>query len=272
MAPPIQNDKPKSLVYLLSGILLVLVLFEKSLTPNGNTKIPFGSKLSQDNFSLGKDWKQEIPEFKNINPKASTSLGEIPVLDEPKIENESIAVGDSQNWKDLANKEIEEFIPEDIPLLEDSSPQTNSGYANVYFIKFFGNGTKAESRLVKVPRNIPQNTDSIAYILNELKKGPREEEKSKGVLNAIPKQFSFSSNYKIMDGILHLNLSDSIEYGAGPQIIKDRLDQIAYSLIGIKGIRGIKITINGQAVSSLGGDGISLPVVLGKRDRKVISL
>ena len=272
MAAPVQNDKPKSLVYLLSGILLILVLFEKSLTQNGLSKPPFNTKSTQDKFSLGTDWKKEIPEFKNINPKSSNSLDEIPVLDAPNTTDEAMHVGDSQNWTDIANKEIEDFIPEEIPLLEDNSIQTNTGYVNIFFIKFFGNGTKAESRLVKVPRIIPKNKDTVQYILNELKSGPREEEKSKGVLNAIPNQFSFNSNYKIEDGILHLDLSDSIEFGAGPQIIKDRLDQIAYSLIGVKGIRGIKITINHKTVSSLGGDGIPLPVVLGKRDRKVISI
>jgi spore germination protein GerM len=266
---PIQTDKMKSLVYALSGILLVLVLLEKSLVPSGLSKIPLEKLPSNEPFSLKEEWSKGISEFKNI---AKNDPEDIPVEEIPK-EIEPIPRETSQAWEDVAQKEIEEFIPDEVPLLEDSvTPSLDAKYTNIYFIKFFGNGIKADSRLVKVPRNIPRQTDPVRFILNELKKGPKEEEKNKGVLNAIPPQFAYSEKYKILDGILYLNLDESIEMGAGPQIIKDRLDQIAYSLIGVSGIRGIKITINHKNVHSLGGDGIPLPLVLGKRDRKVISL
>ncbi len=259
----------KSLVYALSGILLVLVLLEKSLVPSQLSKIPLDNISSKEEFSLKEEWSKGVSEFKNI---AKNDSEEIPIEEIPK-EIEPIPTANYQNFEDDAQKEIEEFLPDELPLHEDSGNLSmDAKYTNIYFIKFFGNGTKADSRLVKVPRNIPSQIDPVKFILNELKKGPKEEEKNKGVLNAIPPQFQFSERYKIQDGILYLNLDESIEMGGGPQIIKDRLDQIAYSLIGVSGIRGIKITINQKNVQSLGGDGIPLPLVLGKRDRKVISL
>ncbi|MCC5815668.1 MAG: GerMN domain-containing protein [Leptospira sp.] len=278
----LQGDRSKSLLYMLSGILFVLVLLEKSMGSATSPKLnlPSASDIPQvrDNATqkahdliASEPWKNGFSGFKNVSPNDS----EIPVVDfdenSPGMKPAKKPEMD-ESWEEQARNEIDELIPdEEIPVM-DTKKSRNIEHVNVYFIKFFGTDNKAQSRLVRVPRLVPTNTDPILYILAELKKGPRPEESSKGVLNAIPDTFSYSKNYKITDGILHLDLSGSFEYGGGPEIIRDRLDQLTHSLVGINDIRAIRFTIDRKKVTSLGGDGIPLPDVMGKRDRRITTL
>lgn len=261
------NDKLQSLVYFLSGLLFALVLLEKSLS----THPPKPANFTKDLPFLYDEKIKEIPQkakerfgLKNIGKD------EIPILDVPK----ELSKEYQNNYDELqALKEVEEFFAgEDIPVV-DSNIQTQSPHSvSIYFIKFFGKDSKANSRLVQVQRIVPKNQDPILFILNELKKGPNPEEKAKGVLNALPENFSFSKDYKLNNGILQLDLSSSFEIGGGPQVLKDRLDQLTYSLIGVAGIRAIQITIQNKKVSYLGGDGVPVPEYLTKSDRRVTTL
>lgn len=296
-----QPDKSHSLVYYLSGVLFVLVLLEKSLSGGDMANPQFANqvahpraiesarKTAEDSLDSGKNsWAKGFAGFKNIGRNFG-SADEIPVADLPSGKwetNNTSGEGQSRSfptsesprltdeaWEIQAEKEINQWIGEDeIPILESGSPAAGDSHVNVYFIKFFGSDNKAESRLVRVPRIVPTGKDPILFVLQELKKGPRPEEKSKGVLNSLPPQFRYSTQYTLKDGILTLDLGEEFEFGGGPQIIKDRMDQIAHSLVGIAGVRGIQFTIERKKVSQLGGDGIPLPPVLGKRDRKITTL
>ncbi|WCL47950.1 GerMN domain-containing protein [Leptospira sp. GIMC2001] len=227
---------------------------------------------AQDNFSLGKDWTKGFSEFRNLG-KSKNTLDEIPNQEIPKpIPIEETDYKPIWDDEDVAVKELNALVEEDeIPVIDDSSAVASS-HVNIYFIKFFGSDNKAESRLVKVPRKLPKGADPIEFTLSELKKGPSAEEKEKGVLNALPTNFSYAKSYKLENGILKIDLGGSFEYGAGPEILKDRMDQIAFSLIGISSIRGIQFTLDQKKVTSLGGDGIPVPIVLSKRDRRVTTL
>lgn len=290
------QDKTKSLVYMLSGVLFVLVLLEKSMGTKQNMNFPNPSlsdipevsalpheklkkpverakEKAKDSF-LNESWAKGFAGFKNIGKDS----GEIPVWEEPgsgiQPRANSMEGMSDEVWEDSVRSEIDEFLgEEEIPVLHSSgNASTQNEHVNLYFIKFFGSDHKAESRLVGVPRIIPANQDPILFILKELQSGPRPEESSKGVLNALPDNFSYSRDYKIHDGILYLDLKGSFEYGGGPEIIRDRMDQLAHSLVGVNGIRGIKLTIDRKKVSSLGGDGVPLPKVLPKRQRRVTTL
>lgn len=143
------------------------------------------------------------------------------------------------------------------------------GQLPIYFVKFYGNGKKSQSQLVKVTRTF-SGGDPIAFIFRELQLGPNSEEKENGVLNALPKRLKFQPNYRIDGGILHLSLSRDIELGASPEIIKDRLDQITYSIVGNYGIKGIKLYVEEKRIRSLGGEGLPLPEILAKEPRKTL--
>lgn len=269
---------------MLSGILFVLVLLEKSMATNHrfgiqdisktpNIEIPsvdVGIPKKSKDFLKDEPWAKNFEGFKNIGPGQD---GEIPIVEIPHTKLPSASLETNEMWEENVKSEIDELIPdEEIPILDSQKNLSYQEHTNIYFIKFFGSDNKSSSRLVRVPRIIPRGKDPVQFVLEELKKGPRPEESSKGVLNSLPDGFSYSKSYQIQDGILHLDLDSRFEYGGGPEIIQDRMDQLAHSLIGVSGIRGVKITINNKKVSSLGGDGVPLPKVLGKRDRRITTL
>ncbi len=256
------SDKNQSLVYMLSGVLFVLVLLEKSLT---SPQVPQSHKIKPSPVPV-----VEEENLRFLTEKAKERLGlknvgkdEIPTIDRPFP-----LTSQDREIEQLRNEALQEL--EELPDIGNSTWQ--DPYVSIYFIKFFGKDTKATSRLVKVSRTLPPGRDPVLFVLEELKKGPRPDEKTRGVLNSLPDTFTYSKDYRIQDGILYLDLGSSIEYGGGPQVLRDRLDQISYSLIGVAGIKGIWITIERRKVSFLGGDGVPLPEVLEKTERKITTL
>ena len=235
-----KNEKDSSILIVLLSIFLILVLLDKS-TKNGNA-------LSQNTREMKNYSDMEIPappfapQTSVAPPAASNEFEEIPQLEE---------------------------IPE---ISEPFSETTNEGYS-VYFIKFYGKGNKSHSRLVKVQRTNSDYADiTIETILDALIAGPNQEEKANGILSALPPGLNFSHSYRIENNILHLSLSQNLEYGAGPEILKDRLDQITFSLMELEEIKGIKLYIDGKKITAIGGDGIPVPDILTKNQRMVMRL
>jgi hypothetical protein len=278
VGPQNQNDPIKSLTVGLAGILFVLVLLDKSMSPGrislpdpGELKrIPKEYQFNPDQIKDPAAWKPSWLEFRNLGKQPDSrdfEEMEIPVVSDPNMEPQK--TWEFQEKEALQN--LDSIPDEEVPSIGESK-NLNPGYVNIYFIKFFGKDNKAESRLVKVPRSLPSGSDPILFVLDELRKGPSESEKAKGVLNALPSQFLSTRSYKIENGIIILDLDPSFEFGSGPQILQDRLDQISHSLVGLGNVRGIRFRVNQKFVSSLGGDGVPVPPVLGKRERKITSL
>jgi hypothetical protein len=257
----------KSLSYILGGLFFVLVLIEKSLGFSGQ--------------SVTKNWSKEG--FKNIgnshqksmqasDPFASSDWEDDLAWEEEALEG-TIAVTNTP--KATKQESDDGFSIPEITLPEDKFSSNGkrirdeAGYLPVYFLKFYGQGKNSQSQLVKVTRQF-NGGDPIPFVLGQLMNGPSAEEKSKGVLNSLPRRLRFDTNYKIEDGILHISFSRDLEIGGSPEILKDRLDQICYSFIGNFGIKGVILYIGNTRLRSLGGDGMSLPDVLVKNPRKVI--
>ncbi|TGL04342.1 spore gernimation protein [Leptospira bouyouniensis] len=265
--PQIQEDKWKSLRYFLGGIFFVLVLIEKSMGFDPKTTGNFFPKQG----------------FKNIG-----KLGEKPKFAEPTDPFQSENFEDELNWeeevfnhtyptsptKTQAKKIVDDTIPE-ITLPEDRFPgagkriSAEPGYLSVYFLKFYGTGKNSQSQLVKLTREFPGG-DPILFLFQELTKGPNADEKTKGVLSALSKKIRIEPNYRLENGILHISVSDELNIGGSMEILKDRLDQITFTYVGNFGIQGVVLYTNGERIRSLGSDGLSLPDVLAKSQRKVI--
>ncbi len=199
---------------------------------------------------------------------------------EEEILEELLRNGDIQTSADLSNS-IEEDLNEDVPVLEPPSISIDStnepdfpipsekGELSLFFLKFYGKGSKSHSRLVKVLR-LSKGGDRVKLILNSLIAGPVSQEKEKGILNSIPQSLRYDDNYRIEKGILKLSLSNDLEKEAGPEILKDRIDQLTYSLMENLPIQGVQLKINGRFVRSLGGEGLPLPSLLTKNPRKIV--
>ncbi len=268
--PPLQtNDRTKSLSYVLAGLFFVLVLIEKSLGFSGQGMVKNWSKESFKN--IGNSGQKRMP-VASSDPFGNGEWEDDLAWEEEALEN-TVAISEKPaQTKPLLDDGFsipEVTLPEDRFPSHGKSLKEDAGYLSVYFLKFYGQGKNSQSQLVKVTRQF-NGGDPIPFILSQLQNGPNPEEKSKGVLNSLPKKLRFDTNYKMEEGILHISFSRDLEIGGSPEILKDRLDQICYSFIGNFGIKGVVLYIGNTRLRSLGGDGMTLPDVLVRNPRKVI--
>ncbi|PJZ69011.1 spore gernimation protein [Leptospira perolatii] len=284
-----EPEKLKSLLYALTGILFVLVLLDKSL--GGTTDSPANPGEKTGFFSRFNTIGKSEP----VSPSSTQGSSHTQRMDraEDEILSELMGNSDYSENEMESNSLSEDSDPEDvfIPVVEnpksnvlvtekDSSfvnpnkaehLKTGPEEAKLYFLKFYGKGTKSHSRLVLVNRKIGGG-DKVLNLLKELGKGPLPEERKQGVLNALPQRFSYSTDYSMENGILKISLGSEFETGAGPEILKDRVDQLCYTILDNIPVKGIRLFINGKIVRSLGGDGYPIPAVLTKSPRKIAIL
>ncbi|WP_167492163.1 GerMN domain-containing protein [Leptospira koniambonensis] len=275
-----ESDKLKSLLYILTGALFVLVLLDKSM---GNKVTSSPGQESPSFFSKFNTIGKTNP----LSPSSSENKGKQTheqVMDQAEDE---ILTELMQNGENSSSEEVssDSNDPEEmfIPIVEMPKPGPTSGPSpkirldhspgeiKLYFLKFYGRGNKSHSRLVQLKRKFDQG-DKILFILKELTKGPSSDEKTQGVLNALPNRMEYSKEYSVENGILKLYLGPDFEAGAGPELLKDRVDQICYSILENSELRGIRLFINGKQVRSLGGVGLPIPEVLTKNPRKIATL
>ncbi|WP_165780196.1 GerMN domain-containing protein [Leptospira hartskeerlii] len=275
-----ESDKLKSLLYILTGALFVLVLLDKSM---GNKNTPTPGQESPSFFSKFNTIGKTNP----LSPSSSENKGkqtheEVMDRAEDEILTELMQNGENSSSEEPisdSNDPEEMFIPiVEMPKSgQPSGPSSNirldhsPGEIKLYFLKFYGRGNKSHSRLVQLKRKFDHG-DKILFILKELTKGPSTEEKTQGVLNALPNRMEYSKEYSVENGVLKLYLGPDFEASAGPELLKDRVDQICYSILENSELRGIRLYINGKQVRSLGGVGLPIPEVLTKNPRKIATL
>ena len=285
----------RSIVSFLFMFLIVLVIIEKS-----TKKKPINEQLFANtefrNISSGENQKivnSSLPQKNDDLFSRNSKSVEEEIMRELLAENRQ----DIERENNFSEKKFEkpnsfsnnQVIPVYNPekdLLDysekDKLPQRSSESKSlthssvfIYFLKFYGSGEKSHSRLIKVERKINKiedQVDEVNLILELLKQGPTELEKSKGVLNSIPDSLLLTENYMIRDGILYLSLNSEFEFGAGPEILQDRIDQLAYSLIDNLKLKGIQLSLNGKKVKQLGGTGLAVPSIITKNQRRIITL
>ncbi|EQA37951.1 sporulation and spore germination [Leptospira inadai serovar Lyme str. 10] len=269
-----ESEKLKSLLYVLTGILFVLVLLDKSTGAGFRSAESGGDSGFFSKFNtIGKT----IPQ-----PPQSTSGKQTheEVMDqaEDEILSELMQNG-GQNWSESESTDSDDLF---IPVVDNPKAAISESFSEerihhepgeieLYFLKFYGKGSKSHSRLVQVKRKHVSG-DKVHFILKELSKGPDPDEKRSGVLNALPPKFTYSTEYSVENGILRLSLGSEFETGAGPELLKDRVDQLCYSLLENLKVKGIRLYINGKKVHSLGGVGFPVPDILTKNPRKIAVL
>lgn len=257
-----QDDRWKSLRLIFGGLFFVLVLIEKSMGYDPTTST---LKFPTQSFkNIGKT----KPEITKGDPFLS------PDWEDDLSWEEEVYEHSLQKEKSKKSLSFEDEIPQ-ITLPEDRFPgggkkiEAESGWIPLYFLKFYGSGKNSQSQLVKLSREFPGG-DPVSFVLQELTKGPNPEEKTKGVISAIPKRIKMDPVYRIDQGVLHLSLSEEITIGGSHEILKDRLDQLVFSLVGNYGISGVILYTNGERLRSFGSDGLGLPSVLVRNQRKVL--
>ncbi|MEM7184298.1 MAG: GerMN domain-containing protein [Spirochaetota bacterium] len=236
----------KNLFFYLSILFFVLTLLDKSL-------------VSKDNPDTGKTIV-----YRNI-PAEKHKI--------PEINTDSSDNDTNSNWDDLAD--IPTYDPEPIPeatqALEQVKPKSQI-FLYIYYLKFFGRGSNSYSRLVQTRKKAPETVEEkILVVLRGLIKGPKQEDKTKGLLTTIPADLKISTKFHVSPrGILYLSASPSFARGAGADLMQDRLDQLTYSLLSIQEIKGIDLRIKHQKITSIGSHNIAVPVVLTRSPRKIL--
>jgi spore germination protein GerM len=143
----------------------------------------------------------------------------------------------------------------------------------IYFLKFNSRGKHVTSSLVKVSRTLKGNLKKRVWnALEELARGPTGEEESKGVISGLPDGFGFTKKIRLKDGILSIALPEEFEENTGKDLMKDRIDQLVYTLMEFPEIKGVKLNIEGKSSPYMGSDNLSVPGILVKAERRVLKI
>jgi spore germination protein GerM len=162
-------------------------------------------------------------------------------------------------------KQSLEIVPEIFPSEEEVST------AGVYFLKFYGSGKQTHSRLVKVKREFRGGLKRrVKMALQYLEQGPSEEEAKRGLLSGLPNQFQFTKKIRFKEGILYISLPESFHLEAGREIMKDRLEQLSFTLFENPEIKGISLYINEKKVRFLGKDQYKVNDIITRSNRKIV--
>jgi spore germination protein GerM len=143
----------------------------------------------------------------------------------------------------------------------------------IYFLKFNSRGKHVTSSLVKVSRTLKGSLKKRVWkALEELAKGPTGEEESKGVISGLPPGFEFTKKIRLQDGTLHITLPEEFEENTGKDLMKDRIDQLVYTLMEFPEVKGVKLNIEGKNSNYLGSDNLNIPGVLVRTERRVLKI
>lgn len=116
--------------------------------------------------------------------------------------------------------------------------------------------------LIPVERKISYYGDieeKIKAVVEELIKGPTEEEKENGFSTCVPE------NVKILDvrvnkkeKIVYLDFSKEIEQGGGTLLMEARIAQIVYTATQFPEIESVRFLIEGKTIDYFSGEGITI--------------
>ncbi|MDY6935751.1 MAG: GerMN domain-containing protein [Spirochaetota bacterium] len=105
---------------------------------------------------------------------------------------------------------------------------------------------------------------NIRVAMNELIKGPEENERGRGLLTAVPSNLKLKE-YELKDQCAILDFNRAIEENANGDILLMRIDQILYTITQFDNIDSIMIMVEGKRKKFLGGEGLSINGPITKR-------
>jgi spore germination protein GerM len=131
---------------------------------------------------------------------------------------------------------------------------------------FFSRGQDSSGQVANVLRPIPGDAreEPLRFALDELLKGPRPEEKSKGFYTEIPPGTRLLS-LKRSNGAITVNLSRQFVSGGGSTSMTQRVEEIKRTVYSVDRRHQLNLAIEGKPLEVLGGEGLEVHDVL-KRD------
>ncbi|MFH1387176.1 MAG: GerMN domain-containing protein [bacterium] len=127
---------------------------------------------------------------------------------------------------------------------------TKNALTRVYFIK--------EGRVAPVVRELAPDENPLRKVINELLKGPTNEERKEGYITGIPKECR-ALNITVNGGAAQIIFNQKLEeFSGGAGKVETMLAQIVYTATEIPGINKVLIKIKGRSEIVLGGEGLVL--------------
>ncbi len=131
-----------------------------------------------------------------------------------------------------------------------ASPTSTPIPVSVYFLR--------AGKVAPVARTVPPATArSLRPTLTALLAGPTSAEASAGLVTGIPAGTKLLGT-SFSNGITTIDLSPEFVAGAGTASMKARLAEIVYTATQFSSITGVKFTIDGSALTTIAGTGITL--------------
>lgn len=146
----------------------------------------------------------------------------------------------------------EEQVEEEKPAAEEKKEKE---YINVYFI---GKNEHNEEVYKAVKRVYNKDIDGskVRYAVNTLMKGPKSEEKQRGVYTEIPSDAQIINITEMSDKVV-VNLTSSFVTGGGTESLYKRLYQLIKT-VKLNTNLPVYLFIDGQRADVVGGEGIML--------------
>lgn len=146
----------------------------------------------------------------------------------------------------------EEQVEEEKPAAEEKKEKE---YINVYFI---GKNEHNEEVYKAVKRVYNKDIDGskVRYAVNTLMKGPKSEEKQRGVYTEIPSDAQIINITEMSDKVV-VNLTSSFVTGGGTESLYKRLYQLIKT-VKLNTDLPVYLFIDGQRADVVGGEGIML--------------
>lgn len=199
-----------------------------------------------------------VEETTNAGRDAQDTIGD--VLEENLNED---------NLREVVNGDLvrsRNLNPDEVPAKPTAIVQPPE-FVYLYFIRF----RNSKSELVRVrrpPSSFRLTADgrlNLAEVIAALKQGPGTREA--GLINAVDRGLEIKSiRLNAENGLLELDVNERIGR-LGKHVIRDRLDQLAFTLTQFSEVGGVRLLVNGKPVQTIGSQGFVVPAILRPTDR-----
>jgi spore germination protein GerM len=136
---------------------------------------------------------------------------------------------------------------------EATSPTTNQS-VEIYLLK--DNGLKSE--LVPMPVKVQAGAEPAEILTVAFNSLLSQQNNQQGSFSNIPEATQLRS-LTIKDDGIHVDLSPEFEYGGGSSSMIGRLQQVLYTATSLDPTAQVWISLEGQPLTVLGGEGLEIP-------------
>jgi len=190
----------------------------------------------------------KFPDFAKMLPSVDEPEKKKNETQKDKVPDALKTEPDKENAKDDALKEQKDKEENKSKLPEIQKE------ISVYLLKL---DEKTERIYLSPVKRKISDKDILATALENLIKGPTQNELERGFITAVPSGLKIRS-IAINGKTAEIDFNGAIEEGAAGDILLKRVQQIVYTSTQFESVNSIVIKINGQRRKSMGSDGFSI--------------